>query len=162
MNDSIHLPNEEDDSQSFIENCFPPESRSLNNFYNSIIPSSNEGMSLEEETKLGQNRPLSYNLIMNSPPIRLVGTGTIREVANAFEPSLQAHIERNAQVSDLIPMAEEEFPNQDFNQSQGVPNLFRITYEETPNQASIQSNNLIPVSNEGSSSQGSSQTPKIS
>ena len=58
-------------------------------------------------------------------------------------------------------MAEEEFPNQDFNQSQGEPNIFRITYEETPNQASIQSINLIPVSNEGSSSQGSSQTPKI-
>ena len=164
MNDSIHIPNEEDDSQSLIENYFPYEFRPLNNFYNSIIPSSNEGMSLEElkeETKLGQNRPLPYNLIMNSPPIRSVGTGTIREVANEFEPSLQAHIERNAQVSDLIPMAEEEFPNQDFNQSQGVPNLFRITYEETPNQASIQSINLIPVSNEGSSSQGSSQTPKI-
>ena len=164
MNDSIHIPNEEDDSQSFIENYFPQESRSLNNFYNSIISSSNEGMSLEEleeKTKLGQNRLLPYNLIMNSPPIRKVGTGTIREVANEFEPSLQAHIERNAQVSDLIPMAEEEFPNQDFNQSQGVPNLFRTTSEETHNQASIQSNNLIPVSNEGSSSQGSSQTPKI-
>ena len=164
MNDSIHIPNEEDNFQSFIENCFPQESRSLNNFYNSIIPSSNEGMSLEElkeETKLGQNRPLPYNLIMNSPPIRSVGTGTIREVANEFEPSLQAHIERNAQVSDLIPMAEEEFPNQDFNQSQGVPNIFRTTSEETPNQASIQSNNLIPVSDEGSSNQGSSQTPKI-
>ena len=161
MNDSIHIPNEEDNFQSLIENYFSHEFRPLNNFYNSIIPSSNEGMSLEEETKLGQNRPLPYNLIMNSPPIRKVGTGTIREVANEFEPSLQAHIERNAQVSDLIPMAEEEFPNQDFNQSQGVPNIFRITYEETPNQASIQSNNLIPVSNEGSSSQGSSQTPKI-
>ena len=36
-----------------------------------------------------------------------------------------------------------------------------MTYEETPNQASIQSNNLIPVSDEGSSNQGSSQTPKI-
>ena len=164
MNDSIHIPNEEDNFQSLIENYFSHEFRPLNNFYNSIIPSSNEGMSLEElkeETKLGQNRPLPYNLIMNSPPIRSVGTGTIREVANEFEPSLQAHIERNAQVSDLIPMAEEEFPNQDFNQSQGVPNLFRITYEETPNQASIQSNNLIPVSDEGSSNQGSSQTPKI-
>ena len=164
MNDSIHIPNEEDNFQSLIENYFSHEFRPLNNFYNSIIPSSNEGMSLEElkeETKLGQNRPLPYNLIMNSPPIRSVGTGTIREVANAFEPSLQAHIERNAQVSDLIPMAEEEFPNQDFNKSQGVPNSFRITYEETPNQASIQSINLIPVSNEGSSSQGSSQTPKI-
>ena len=164
MNDSIHIPNEEDNFQSLIENYFSHEFRPLNNFYNSIIPSSNEGMSLEElkeETKLGQNRPLPYNLIMNSPPIRSVGTGTIREVANEFEPSLQAHIERNAQVSDLIPMAEEEFPNQDFNQSQGVPNLFGMTYEETPNQASIQSNNLIPVSNEGSSSQGSSQTPKI-
>ena len=164
MNDSIHIPNEEDNFQSLIENYFSHEFRPLNNFYNSIIPSSNEGMSLEElkeETKLGQNRPLPYNLIMNSPPIRSVGTGTIREVANEFEPSLQAHIERNAQVSDLIPMAEEEFPNQDFNQSQGVPNLFGMTYEETPNQASIQSINLIPVSNEGSSSQGSSQTPKI-
>ena len=164
MNDSIHIPNEEDNFQSLIENYFSHEFRPLNNFYNSIIPSSNEGMSLEElkeETKLGQNRPLPYNLIMNSPPIRSVGTGTIREVANEFEPSLQAHIERNAQVSDLIPMAEEEFPNQDFNQSQGVPNLFRTTSEETHNQASIQSNNLIPVSNEGSSSQGSSQTPKI-
>ena len=164
MSDSIHIPNEEDNFQSLIENYFSHEFRPLNNFYNSIIPSSNEGMSLEElkeETKLGQNRPLPYNLIMNSPPIRSVGTGTIREVANEFEPSLQAHIERNAQVSDLIPMAEEEFPNQDFNQSQDVPNLFRITYEETPNQASIQSINLIPVSNEGSSSQGSSQTPKI-
>ena len=164
MNDSIHIPNEEDNFQSLIENYFSHEFRPLNNFYNSIIPSSNEGMSLEElkeETKLGQNRPLPYNLIMNSPPIRKVGTGTIREVANEFEPSLQAHIERNAQVSDLIPMAEEEFPNQDFNQSQGVPNIFRITYEETPNQASIQSNNLIPVSDEGSSNQGSSQTPKI-
>ena len=164
MNDSIHIPNEEDNFQSLIENYFSHEFRPLNNFYNSIIPSSNDGMSLEEleeKTKLGQNRPLPYNLIMNSPPIRSVGTGTIREVANEFEPSLQAHIERNAQVSDLIPMAEEEFPNQDFNQSQGVPNLFRITYEETPNQASIQSINLIPVSNEGSSSQGSSQTPKI-
>ena len=164
MNDSIHIPNEEDNFQSLIENYFSHEFRPLNNFYNSIIPSSNEGMSLEEleeKTKLGQNRPLPYNLIMNLPPIRKVGTGTIREVANEFEPSLQAHIERNAQVSDLIPMAEEEFPNQDFNQSQGVSNLFRITYEETPNQASIQSNNLIPVSNEGSSSQGSSQTPKI-
>ena len=164
MSDSIHIPNEEDNFQSLIENYFSHEFRPLNNFYNSIIPSSNEGMSLEElkeETKLGQNRPLPYNLIMNSPPIRKVGTGTIREVANEFEPSLQAHIERNAQVSDLIPMAEEEFPNQDFNQSQGVPNLFGMTYEETPNQASIQSINLIPVSNEGSSSQGSSQTPKI-
>ena len=164
MNDSIHIPNEEDNFQSLIENYFSHEFRPLNNFYNSIIPSSNEGMSLEElkeETKLGQNRPLPYNLIMNSPPIRSVGTGTIREVANEFEPSLQAHIERNAQVSDLIPMAEEEFPNQDFNQSQGVPNLFGMTYEETPNQASIQSNNLIPVSDEGSSNQGSSQTPKI-
>ena len=164
MDDSIHIPNEEDNFQSLIENYFSHEFRPLNNFYNSIIPSSNEGMSLEElkeETKLGQNRPLPYNLIMNSPPIRSVGTGTIREVANEFEPSLQAHIERNAQVSDLIPMAEEEFPNQDFNQSQGVPNLFRTTSEETHNQASIQSNNLIPVSNEGSSSQGSSQTPKI-
>ena len=164
MNDSIHIPNEEDNFQSLIENYFSHEFRPLNNFYNSIIPSSNEGMSLEElkeETKLGQNRPLPYNLIMNSPPIRSVGTGTIREVANEFEPSLQAHIERNAQVSDLIPMAEEEFPNQDFNQSQGVPNLFRTTSEETPNQASIQSNNLIPVIDEGSSSQGSSQTPKI-
>ena len=164
MNDSIHIPNEEDNFQSLIENYFSHEFRPLNNFYNSIIPSSNEGMSLEElkeETKLGQNRPLPYNLIMNSPPIRSVGTGTIREVANEFEPSLQAHIERNAQVSDLIPMAEEEFPNQDFNRAQGVPNLFGMTYEETPNQASIQSINLIPVSNEGSSSQGSSQTPKI-
>ena len=164
MNDSIHIPNEEDNFQSLIENYFSHEFRPLNNFYNSIIPSSNEGMSLEElkeETKLGQNRPLPYNLIMNSPPIRSVGTGTIREVANEFEPSLQAHIERNAQVSDLIPMAEEEFPNQDFNRAQGVPNLFGMTYEETPNQASFQSNNLIPVSNEGSSSQGSSQTPKI-
>ena len=164
MNDSIHIPNEEDNFQSLIENYFSHEFRPLNNFYNSIIPSSNEGMSLEElkeETKLGQNRPLPYNLIMNSPPIRSVGTGTIREVANEFEPSLQAHIERNAQVSDLIPMAEEEFPNQDFNQSQGVPNIFRTTSEETPNQASIQSNNLIPVSDEGSSNQGSSQTPKI-
>jgi len=164
MNDSIHIPNEEDNFQSLIENYFSHEFRPLNNFYNSIIPSSNEGMSLEEleeKTKLGQNRPLPYNLIMNSPPIRKVGTGTIREVANEFEPSLQAHIEKNAQVSDLIPMAEEEFPNQDFNRAQGVPNLFGITYEETPNQASIQSNNLIPVSNEGSSSQGSSQTPKI-
>ena len=158
MDDSIHIPNEEDNFQSLIENYFSHEFRPLNNFYNSIIPSSNEGMSLEEETKLGQNRPLPYNLIMNSPPIRKVGTGTIREVANEFEPSLQANIERNAQVSDLIPMAEEEFPNQDFNQSQGVPNSFRITYEETP---SIQSNNLIPVSDEGSSNQGSSQTPKI-
>ena len=164
MDDSIHIPNEEDNFQSLIENYFSHEFRPLNNFYNSIIPSSNEGMSLEEleeKTKLGQNRPLPYNLIMNSPPIRKVGTGTIREVANEFEPSLQAHIERNAQVSDLIPMAEEEFPNQDFNQSQGVPNLFGMTYEETPNQASIQSNNLIPVSDEGSSNQGSSQTPKI-
>ena len=164
MNDSIHIPNEEDNFQSLIENYFSHEFRPLNNFYNSIIPSSNEGMSLEElkeETKLGQNRPLPYNLIMNSPPIRSVGTGTIREVANEFEPSLQAHIERNAQVSDLIPMAEEEFPNQDFNRAQGVPNLFGMTYEETPNQASIQSNNLIPVSDEGSSNQGSSQTPKI-
>ena len=164
MNDSIHIPNEEDNFQSLIENYFSHEFRPLNNFYNSIIPSSNDGMSLEEleeKTKLGQNRPLPYNLIMNSPPIRSVGTGTIREVANEFEPSLQAHIERNAQVSDLIPMAEEEFPNQDFNRAQGVPNLFGMTYEETPNQASIQSNNLIPVSNEGSSSQGSSQTPKI-
>ena len=164
MNDSIHIPNEEDNFQSLIENYFSHEFRPLNNFYNSIIPSSNEGMSLEEleeKTKLGQNRLLPYNLIMNSPPIRSVGTGTIREVANEFEPSLQAHIERNAQVSDLIPMAEEEFPNQDFNQSQGVPNLFRTTNEETPNQASIQSINLIPVSNEGSSNQGSSQTPKI-
>ena len=161
MSDSIHIPNEEDNFQSLIENYFSHEFRPLNNFYNSIIPSSNEGMSLEEETKLGQNRPLPYNLIMNSPPIRKVGTGTIREVANEFEPSLQAHIERNAQVSDLIPMAEEEFPNQDFNRAQGVPNLFGMTYEETPNQASIQSINLIPVSNEGSSSQGSSQTPKI-
>ena len=161
MNDSIHIPNEEDDSQSLIENYFPYEFIPLNNFYNSIIPSSNEGMLLEEETELEQNRPLPYNLIMNSPPIRSVGTGTIREVANEFEPSLQANIERNAQVSDLIPMAEEEFPNQDFNRAQGVPNLFGMTYEETPNQASIQSNNLIPVSNEGSSSQGSSQTPKI-
>ena len=129
-------PNEEDTYQQFIQNDFEYKDE-LINFYNSISTSWNEQNLFSQETGLDQNitsySGISNNSIINSEKILLVDTGV-----DTFDPSLQAQMEGNAQVSNFIPMVDEVSQNQGSNQPLDVPNSSLNTNVQTPNQASIQ------------------------
>ena len=157
----------EDNSQQFSEVNWASDVSRLKNFYppplNGLMPSS-------EETNLNQNKSsfceISDNSNMNSTIIRRISLGR-EELANSFEPSLQDQIEGIRQMDIITPivtqMVCEESPNQGSDQI--LPeNIFLFnppgrTKEETPNQADIETYNLIPASNEDSSNQDLSQTP---
>ena len=144
-------PNGEDTYQQFIQNDFEYKAE-LINFYNSISTSWNEQNLFPQETGLDQNiasySGISNNSIINSEKILLVDTGV-----DTFDPSLQAQMEGNAQVSNFTPMVDEVSQNQGSNQPLDVPNSSLNTNVQTPNQASIQLKR-----NEDSSNHGSNQT----
>lgn len=151
----------EDNSQQFSEVNWEPDAR-LNNFYPSSL---NELKPSSEETNLNLNKfsfcEIPDNSNMNSTIIRRINLRR-EELANSFEPSLQAQIEGNRQM-DIItpiitPMVCEESPNQGSDQILPENNSPGRTKEETPNQDDIKTFNLIPVNNEDSSNQDLSQT----
>ena len=149
------FPLEEDDSHSF---------RLENSFYD-FPTHQNLGILSEDETKFDKNGPLngeiSHNSNIDSPPIKYLGTTTIRvEEKITFESPHKDQIEGNVQIPYLTSWIKPIFPNQSYNQPLPANNLFSRTDEETPNQASIDDYNLIPINNESSSNQGSNKTFK--
>lgn len=161
MNYPSDGPFGEDNSQQFSEVNWEPDAR-LNNFYPSSL---NELKPSSEETNLNLNKfsfcEIPDNSNMNSTIIRRINLRR-EELANSFEPSLQAQIEGNRQM-DIItpiitPMVCEESPNQGSDQILPENNSPGRTKEETPNQDDIKTFNLIPVNNEDSSNQDLSQT----
>ena len=147
-------PNEEDTYQHFIQNNFEYKAE-LINFLNSISTSWNEPNSPPQETGLDPNiasySGISNYSIINPKQIYQVGRGV-----DTFEPSLQAQVEGNAQVSNFTPMVHEDSQNQGSNQPLNVPNSSLNTNVQTPNQASTQSER-----NEDSTNQDSNQTKKV-
>ena len=147
-------PNEEDTYQHFIQNNFEYKAE-LINFLNSISTSWNEPNSPPQETGLDKNiasySGISNYSIINPKQIYQVGRGV-----DTFDPSLQAQIEGNAQVSNFTPMVHEDSQNQGSNQPLNVPNSSLNTNVQTPNQASIQLER-----NEDSTNQDSNQTKKV-
>ena len=120
----------------------------------------------EDETKFDKNGPLngeiSHNSNIDSPPIKYLGTTTIRvEEKITFESPHKDQIEGNVQIPNFTSAIEQIFPNQSYNQPLPANNLHSRTNEETPNQASIDDYNLIPINNESSSNQGSNKTEKF-
>ena len=153
----------EDNSQQFSEVNWASDFSRLKNFYppplNGLMPSS-------EETNLNQNKlsfcEISDNSNMNSKIIRTISLRS-EELANFFEPSLQAQIEGKGQMDIITPIITpkvcEESPNQGSDQILPENNSPGITKEESPNHDDIKTYNLIPVNNEDSSNQDLSQTP---
>ena len=147
-------PNGEDTYQQFIQNDFEYKAE-LINFLNSISTSWNEPNSPPQETGLDPNiasySGISNYSIINPKQIYQVGRGV-----DTFEPSLQAQVEGNAQVSNFTPMVHEDSQNQGSNQPLNLPNSSLNTNVQTPNQASIQLER-----NEDSTNQDSNKTKKV-
>ena len=116
----------------------------------------------EDETKFDKNGPLngeiSHNSNIDSPPIKYLGTTTIRvEEKITFESPHKDQIEGNVQIPNLTSRIWMGF----YKKPLSANNLFSRTDEETPNQASIDDYNLISINNESSSNQGSNKTEKF-
>ena len=164
MNFPSNGPFEEDNSQQFSEVNWASDVSRLKNFYppplNGLMPSS-------EETNLNQNKlsfcEISDNSNMNSKIIRTISLRS-EELANSFEPSLQAQIEGKGQMDIITPIITPKVC-EEFRLIQGSDQISPEnkppgrTKEETSNQADTKTYNLIPENNEDSSNQDLSQTP---